>query len=43
VMTGSTPFGVQVIGYGSYTSYQYPAGLDLALIAPPPPPPPMAK
>jgi hypothetical protein len=43
VMTGSKPFGVQVIGYGSYTSYQYPAGLDLALIAPPPPPPPMAK
>jgi hypothetical protein len=43
LMTGSKPFGVQVIGYGSYTSYQYPAGLDLALIAPPPPPPPMAK
>jgi hypothetical protein len=27
---------VQVIGYGAYTSYQYPAGLDLAEIAPPP-------
>jgi hypothetical protein len=31
------PVGVQVIGYGAYTSYQYPAGLDLAEIAPPPP------
>ena len=38
-LTGTSPFGVQVIGYGAYTSYQYPAGLDLALIAPPPPPP----
>jgi hypothetical protein len=40
LMTGTSPFGVQVIGYGSYTSYQYPAGLDLVEIAPPPPPPP---
>ena len=39
VLNGTMPFGVQVIGYGSYTSYQYPAGLDLAEIAPPPPPP----
>jgi len=39
LMTGTKPFGVQVIGYGAYTSYQYPAGLDLAQIAPPPPPP----
>ena len=39
VLTGTNPFGVQVIGYGNYTSYQYPAGLDLAQIAPPPPPP----
>jgi len=38
VLTGDKPFGVQVIGYGSYTSYQYPAGLDLVPIAPPPPP-----
>jgi hypothetical protein len=29
--------GLQVIGYGSYTSYQYPGGLDLKPIAPPPP------
>jgi hypothetical protein len=43
IMIGTKPFGVQVIGYGSYTSYQYPAGLDLALIAPPPPPPPPPK
>jgi hypothetical protein len=39
VLTGTNAFGVQVIGYGNYTSYQYPAGLDLAQIAPPPPPP----
>jgi hypothetical protein len=30
--------GIQVVGYGSYTSYQYPGGLNLTLIAPPPPP-----
>ena len=30
------PVGVQVLGYGSYTSYQYPAGLNLVFIAPPP-------
>jgi hypothetical protein len=42
VLTGTEAFGVQVIGYGLYTSYQYPAGLDLQQIsvAPPPPPPP---
>jgi hypothetical protein len=39
VLTGTNPFGVQVIGYGDYTSYQYPGGLDLKQIAPPPPPP----
>lgn len=32
------PIGIQVIGYGSYTSYQYPGGLNLKLIAPPPEP-----
>ena len=26
---GSLPFGIQVYGYGSYTSYMYPGGLDL--------------
>jgi len=36
VLTASNPVGIQVMGYGSYTSYQYPGGLDLALIAPPP-------
>jgi len=39
VMTGSKPFGIQIIGYGRQTSYQYPGGLDLRAIAPPPPPP----
>ncbi len=38
VVTGTQPFGLQVIGYGAYTSYQYPGGLDLVPIAPPPPP-----
>jgi hypothetical protein len=37
-LTSDQPVGVQVLGYGSYTSYQYPAGLDLLSIAPPPPP-----
>lgn len=30
------PVGVQVLGYGAFTSYQYPAGLDLKYISPPP-------
>ena len=37
VMSGDRPFGIQVMGYGAYTSYQYPGGLDLRAIAPPPP------
>ena len=28
---------IQVMGYGSYTSYTYPGGLDLQHISPPPP------
>jgi IgGFc binding protein len=39
VLTSTLPVGLQVIGYGAYTSYQYPGGLNLDLIAPPPPPP----
>ncbi len=31
-ITGDEKFGVQVYGYGQYTSYWYPAGLDLNLI-----------
>lgn len=31
------PVGIQVYGYGSYTSYQYPGGLNLKPIAAPPP------
>ncbi len=38
VLTSDKPVGIQVVGYGSYTSYQYPGGLNLTLIAPPPPP-----
>jgi hypothetical protein len=38
-LTSSTPAGIQVIGYGDNTSYQYPGGLNLKLIAPPPAPP----
>jgi hypothetical protein len=38
VLTASNPVGLQVMGYGSYTSYTYPGGLNLSLIAPPPPP-----
>ncbi len=40
-LKASQAVGIQVIGYGQYTSYQYPGGLDLGHIAPPPPPPPM--
>jgi hypothetical protein len=36
VLEGSAPFGIQVVGYGKFTSYQYPGGLDLKPIAPPP-------
>ena len=37
VLIASKPVGIQVMGYGAYTSYTYPGGLDLAQIAPPPP------
>lgn len=32
---GTAPFGILVYGYGSYTSYVYPGGLDLRRISPP--------
>jgi hypothetical protein len=35
-LTSTKPVGLQVLGYGLYTSYQYPGGLNLALIAAPP-------
>ncbi len=39
VLVSDLPVGIQVEGYGQYTSFQYPGGLNLELIAPPPPPP----
>ena len=39
VLEATQAVGIQVIGYGNYTSYQYPGGLNLDVIAPPPPPP----
>ena len=36
VLTSDKAVGLQVMGYGSYTSYQYPGGLNLGQIAPPP-------
>ena len=36
VLAASAPVGIQVMGYGLYTSYQYPGGSDLTAIAPPP-------
>ncbi|MCC6522150.1 MAG: IgGFc-binding protein [Polyangiaceae bacterium] len=39
VLQSNSAIGLQVTGYGSYTSYYYPGGLDLRAIAPPPPPP----
>jgi IgGFc binding protein len=38
VLVADKPVGIQVMGYGAYTSYQYPGGLNLEIIAPPPPP-----
>ncbi|MCW5836245.1 MAG: IgGFc-binding protein [Labilithrix sp.] len=35
-LTAKKPVGVQVIGFGDNTSFQYPAGLNLKIIAPPP-------
>jgi hypothetical protein len=36
VLVASKPVGLQLVGYGEYTSYQYPGGLNLNLIAKPP-------
>ena len=36
VLNASNPVGIEVMGYGSYTSYTYPGGLDLKYISPPP-------
>ena len=36
VMTSDLPVGIQVLGYGQATSYQYPGGLNLEPLAPPP-------
>jgi hypothetical protein len=33
VLEASKPVGLSVIGYGAYTSYAYPGGLNLKLIA----------
>ena len=35
-LTSVQPVGLQVMGYGSYTSYTYPGGLSVGIIAPPP-------
>lgn len=35
-LEGSEPIGVQVLGYGENTTYQYPGGLNLTKIAPAP-------
>lgn len=39
LITSDLPVGIQVSGYGQDTSFMYPGGLNLELIAPPPPPP----
>ncbi len=36
LLSATAPIGIQVMGYGAYTSYQYPGGLNLDAIAPPP-------
>jgi hypothetical protein len=35
VIEGDRPFGIQVYGYGEYTSYWYPGGLDVEELEPP--------
>jgi hypothetical protein len=35
-LQSDVPVGIQVAGYGAYTSYYYPGGLNLKTIAPPP-------
>lgn len=35
-LTSSLPIGVQAMGYGAFTSYQFPGGLNVKRIAPPP-------
>jgi hypothetical protein len=37
VLTADQPVGIQVLGYGDYTTYMYPGGLNLGEIAPIPP------
>lgn len=39
LLTSTEAVGIQVVGYGTATSYQYPGGMNLRTIAPPPPPP----
>lgn len=36
LLLATKPVGIQVMGYGSYTSYHYPGGSNLERIAPPP-------
>lgn len=36
VAEGQKPFGIIVYGYGQYTSYMYPGGLDVKRFSPPP-------
>ena len=35
-INSSAAFGIVVYGYGRFTSYMYPGGLDLERISPPP-------
>lgn len=35
-VSATKPVGLQIVGFGAYTSYHYPGGLELAPIAPPP-------
>ena len=36
-LNASAPVGIQVMGYGLYTSYQYPGGANVKAVAAPPP------
>jgi len=42
-LSATAPVGIQVTGYGRFTSYQYPGGLNLNLVSDPPPLPPQPR
>lgn len=42
-VSSSAPVGLQAMGYGAFTSYAFPGGLNIKIISAPPAPPPAPK